>query len=621
MEDATDPAVESVSMMCGSQLIKTTVLENIIGFFIDVDPSPILLVQPTVELAESFSKERLTPMIRDTPALKGKVKDARSRDSGNTINLKTFPGGNIALVGANAPGGLAGRPRRIVLEDEVDRFPASAGTEGDPCALAERRTETFWNAVIYRTSTPTVKGFSRIEAAFEQTDKRRWFCPCPQCGVHQHLKWSQVLWGAQRVKSAERWAEGKRGKEEKGQKSEHPASSIQQPISSIATDGSDAIYECESCHAHLTDAQRRAMVLAGEWRATATFNGKRGYHLNGIASPFKCKKGFKTRLHQMVAGFLESKRSGRETYKTWINTFLAETFEEETEKVEHGPLLQRGEDYTRNNLPEQIILLTASADIQKDRIEVEVVGLGLEDESWGIEKRVLQGDTEQGDVWQDLGQFLSTEYDREDSVRLKVVATAIDMRHKPKKVQAFCRSAGLARVYPVYGVGGVSPILVTTRYNKHYRLRTYAVQGKLAKDIIFARLRVTEPGPRFMHYPKGHGYDEEHFLQLTGEVLKTKYAHGFPTQFYEKIRERNEALDLRVYWLACLDILKPALTAIAKHQAKPRDPEIPDKPKDYVLEPKAEGEKPKAEVEKPKPSKPKRPFRPGGGFVGGWKKG
>jgi phage terminase large subunit GpA-like protein len=272
--------------------------------------------------------------------------------------------------------------------------------------------------------------------------------------------------------------------------------------------------------------------------------------------------------------------------------------------------------------------------VQKDRIEVEVVGLGLEDESWGIEKRVIQGDTEQDDVWQDLGQFLESAYERDDGVRLKIVATAIDMRHKPKKVQAFCRKSGLARVYPVYGVGGVSPILVTTRFNKHYRLRTYAVQGKLAKDIIFARLRVTEPGPRYMHFPKGHGYDEEHFLQLTAEVLKTKYTHGFPTQFYEKIRDRNEALDLRVYWLACLDILKPALTAIAKNQKGPRDhgttgprdhESQKPKPRDYELKPAAddgpvkETQAPEPKVEKPKP-KPRKPFRPGGGFVGGWKK-
>ena len=616
MRDATDMAVESVVMMICSQLMKTTVLENLIGYFIDADPAPILMVQPTEELAKSFSEERLAPMIRDCPTLRDKVKDPRSRDSGNKQGFKKFPGGNIALVGANSPSGLAGRPRRVVLMDEVDRFPASAGKEGDPCSLAIRRTESFWNAVIYLTSTPTIKGFSRIEAAFNQTDQRRWFCPCPRCKQHQHLKWSQVLWGKERLASAARW-HGSAAVAKPSRSTTEPAAADPADTAAlreIPDDGSDAIYECEHCHAHLNDAERLQMVLAGEWRATAPFKGKRGYHLNGIASPFKAKKGFKSRLHQMVAGFLEAKRGGTETFKTWVNTFLAETWEEAAEKIEHSKLLERAEDYHPRQLPEQIILVTATADVQKDRIEVETVGTGLEDETWGIEKRVLQGDTEQDDVWQDLAQFLATEYQRTDGVTLKITCTAIDTRHKPKRVIAFIRKSGIPRVYPVYGVGAShTPLLVTTRFNKHYRQRTWAVNGKLAKDTLFARLRVDEPGPRYLHFPKGHGYDEEHFKQLTAEVLKTKYSHGFPVQYYEKIRDRNEALDMRVYYLAGLDILKPNLTAIAKRQ-KPSGEGAAGvaTQRDYPLKPvpaapKAEGETLKSKIKK------RRQIRIGGG--------
>lgn len=609
MDDANDMSVESVSMMCAAQLIKTTVLENVTAYFMDADPAPILLVQPTEELAKSFSEERLTPMIRDCPTLRDKVKEAKSRDSGNKQNFKKFPGGNIALVGANAPSGLAGRPRRVVLEDEVDRYPISAGKEGDPCSLAERRTESFWNAVIYRTSTPTTKGVSRIEKFFLQSDQRRWFCPCPKCGHHQHLKWSQVLWGKERIASLQRWQKDFIAPAE------------------IADDASDAVYECEACHAHLTDGQRLQMVLAGEWRATAPFKGRRGYHLNGIASPFKPGKGFQSRLHQMIAGkggFLEAKRGGRETYKTWINTFLAETFEEEAEKIEHGPLLQRGEDYHPKNLPAAIALVTTAVDVQKDRLEVEAVGLGPDDESWGIEKHVIQGDTEQDDVWfgpGGLAEFLAGEYQRDDGVPLKITCTSIDMRHKPKKVIAFIRQCGLARVFPVYGIGnGTTPLLVTHRRNKHYGLRTYAVNGKLAKDTIFARLKVEEPGPRYFHFPKAYGYDEEHFRQLTAEVLKTKYAHGFPLQYYEKIRDRNEALDLRVYWLAGLDILRPNVTAIAKG-LKPVGPSTPESnaPREYTLKPSektaAASAAPARELKKiPKQFRPAKKPKRGGGF-------
>lgn len=616
MEDATDPTVTDVTMMCASQLIKTTVLENIIGYFIDVDPSPILLVQPNETAAESFSKERLAPMVRDTPALARKVKEARTRDSGNTILMKSFPGGNIALVGANAPMGLAGRPRRVVLEDEIDRYPPSAGTEGDPCSLAERRTETFWNAVIYRTSTPTIKGFSRIEKAFELTDKRRWFCPCPKCNHFQTLKWSQVKWGKHRVEALE-------------------ALGRPLPEGSVPDDGSDAVYECEQCHAHLTDAQRRLMVLAGEWRATAPFRGKRGYHLNGIASPFKAKKGFKNRLHQMVAGFLEAMSGGQETYKTWVNTFLAETYEEQVDKIEHAPLLERAEGYSHNNLPEQILILVAGVDVQDNRLEVEVQGVGLNDETWGVEYFTLDGNTEQDEVWQDLAEKLTTKYQRDDGIELGITATAIDMRHYPNQVRKFLRASGLPRVYPVYGVGRPQPLLVTPRFHKHYRIRTYAVATKNAKDTIYARLRIEEEGPRFMHFPKGHGYNEHYFQMLTAEVLKTKYTAGVPSQYYDLAESgrRNEALDIRVYMLAAIDILKPNLTTIGKKlKAAAAAGEQPKEPKEYVLKPFEEKETTPqpAKEEDPKtgPAKAGTPNpkgkvgpKPGRtGFVGRWKK-
>ncbi len=575
MDCANDPTVREVVLEWASQTTKTTTLENVIGYFIHADPAPILLVQPTVEMAQAWSKERLVPTLRDTPALRDIVANDKSRDSGNTIQLKTFPGGNLAIIGANAPAGLAGRPRRVVLLDEVDRFPASAGTEGDPVALAIRRTESFHNSVIYLTSTPTVKGFSRIESEYEQTDKRKWFVPCPTCGHWQTLEWRQV-----------RWDEKEDG----------------------SPDVENTRYECAGRGCHWTDDLRRQAIQKGEWRPTAPFNGKRGYFLNGIYSPFKAKRGFVSRLHQMAVDFLEAKKGGTEQLKTWTNTFLAETWEEETDRIEAGPLLSRAEAYTPQALPPQIILITASADVQKDRIEVEVVGLGLDDESWGIEKRLLAGDTEQGDVWDDLAGVLATEYTRSDGVKLKISCAALDMRYKSKKVREFCRSSGFPRVYPVYGAAGNSPILVTTRFNKHYRLRTYAINSKLAKDTIFARLKVTEPGPRYFHFPKGHGYNEEHFRQLTAEVLKTKYLHGFPSQFYEKTRDRNEALDLRVYWLAGLDILRPNLAAIAKGI----------QPKEYLLkEPPAD--EPETLDTHPKPKQPKPP-RLGGGFINSWKR-
>ena len=551
MEDASDPEVESVTIMAASQILKTTVLENVIGYFIDVDPAPILVVQPTEHLAESFSKERLSPMIRDTPALREKVVEASSRRSGNTILMKSFPGGNIALVGANAPAGLAGRPRRVLLQDEIDRYPASAGTEGDPCALAEKRTATFWNAVIYRVSSPTLKGFSRIEAAFELTDKRMWFCKCPRCGSWQTLKWKNVIWETQNSKLET---------QEEGQ--------ISKLKSQISKPPAEVWYQCENegCQANLTDAERLKMIRAGEWRATAPFSGKRGYFLNGIYAPWKDTRGYKSGLQQMVGQFLEAKAKGRETLRAWTNTFLAESWEEVGEQIEHGTLIKRAEGYTPGKLSAAVLIVIAGVDVQRDRLECETIGIGLDDESWGIEAIRFFGDTEQDQVWRELGDHLGKRYKREDGVELGIAATAIDMGHRPHKVRRFAQKGGVARVYPVYGTSSTTQaVLVRPRKDKHYRIWTFAVQTKLAKDTIFARLRVDDPGPRYMHFPKGHGYSEEWFEQLTAESLKTTYKHGFPVQQYEKTRERNEALDIRVYGLAAIDILRPALTTIAKN--------------------------------------------------------
>lgn len=541
MDAVNDRAAQTVCLMFASQTGKTEVLNNIVGFFIASDPSPILVVQPTIELAESWSKERLMPMIRDTAALTGLVKESKSRDSGNTILHKVFPGGNVAMAGANAPSGLAGRPRRVVLLDEVDRYPASAGAEGDPCALAVRRTESFWNSVIVLTSTPTVKGISRIEKEYEQTDMRRWFCPCPHCGEVQHLKWGQVKWPKDKPE--------------------------------------EAFYECEKCRQPWDDKQRLAAVRAGEWRATAPFNGKRGYHLNGIASPFKEKKGYRSRMHQMAAQFLEAKAGGRETLKTWTNTFLAETWEEESEKFDALPIMERCEDYG-GTVPNGVLVLTAGVDVQGDRIEVEVVGHGEDEETWGLEKFVLYGNFDLPELQNRLDAALEKEYRRADGLPFRVIAAAIDTGHKTKSVYTFCRSRHSRRIYAVKGSPVVGAPTVTARFQKLSRMWLYTLGTDTLKDALFSRLRIEEVGARYCHFPKGSGYNEEHFKQLGAEEVRLKISHGQPRRVYVKVRERNEAIDLRVYALAALEILRPNMAALSK-QIEPQKPAAVE----YQLEP------------------------------------
>lgn len=356
----------------------------------------------------------------------------------------------------------------------------------------------------------------------------------------------------------------------------------------------DAWLQCPHCESHLTDADRVSMIRAGEWRPTAPFNGKRGYFLNGIYSPFRAKKGFKSRLHQMVSDFLEAKHGGPERLKTWTNTFLAETWEEAGERVEPGELAKRAEDYGPQNMPVGVVMVTGGADVQKDRIEIEWVGIGLDEESWGVATDIVYGDTEKLEVWKELSQKVERTFKRADGLEMRPIQLALDIHYRPKQARTWCRNHGTrCKVVPVFGVGSAQPTMVCDRFNKHYNQRVWSVATDHAKDIIYARLKIQEPGARFMHFPKAHGYTEAFYKQLTAEKVVTRYTKGFPKRIYEKdAGARNEALDRRVYWIAGLEILKPNLPAISKS--------LGGKPmKEYQLKPAPEPEKVEPEPDSP----------------------
>ncbi len=582
-ESFTAADVQTTVLYWGKRLGKTEMLNNLHGSVIEQDPKNILVVYPTLDSAKKWSKQFFNPMVKSTPALRNLLRETGRREASNTILAKQFPGGVISAIGANSPSGFRQVQAPVVTCDEIDAM--ENGAEGDPVTLAFGRAENYRDSVQIVSSTATrvnqvndekTRGSSgsRIHDWWLKSDQRKWFVPCPKCGTFQVLKWAQV-----------KWPEPHRHEE--------------------------AYYECENetCKTHWNDTERVNAVCHGVWRACAPFNGVRGYWLNGLNTTFPAKKGYKTKMHQMAAEFYDASKSGEAALIVWKNTFLCEPHEDSGERLDAAPILGRAEDYGPGGLPAEIICAVCGCDVQKDRIEWEVVGIGLDDETWGIEAGQIFGDTEQDEVWKDLGERLAAKYKREDGVELGITATAIDMRHKPKKVREFVKRCGLPRVYPVYGANSEAPLLVTTRFDKRTRTRVYAVNTKQAKDILFARLKIEEPGPRYCHFPKGHGYNEEYFNQLTAEVLKTKFLHGFPKQYYEKVRERNEALDRRVYSLAAIDILRPNLSAIAKRLA----PNVPalEPPKEYILTPDA----------KPPVQPIQKPFRPprmGGGFVKGW---
>ncbi len=516
MDSINDLDSTGTVLMVGAQLGKTEVLNNMIGYFIDVEPSPMLMVQPTIELGEAWSKERLAPMARDTPRIRDKIADVKSRTSGNTILHKSFPGGNLAIAGANAPSGLASRPRRVVLLDEVDRYPVTAGSEGDPSSLAIRRTETFWNAVIVMTSTPTVKGRSRIETEFESSDQRRYFCDCPRCGFSQTLKWVNVKWEAE--------------------------------------DGSDAWLQCEGCKEHLSDEERVEMVHDGKWVPTYPERSLRGYHLPGIASMFRHKKGFKSRLHQMAWENIKAKKAGKETLRTWINTFLAETWEDEGESVPWEPLMARREDW--GTFPEGALILTAGVDIQGDRFEVEIVGWGDGEESWSIEHHSVMGDFNSPDTQESLDEILQKKFTHPSGTEIGISCTFIDSGHKTKAVYAFTKPREARRVYSCKGVGGPGVPLVNRPTRRGVeRAALFAVGTDTAKELVYSRLSLGGKGSGFMHFP--HDRPEDWFRQLTSETKVIRYRNGVPfARFENPSKSRNEALDIRVYASAALSLLR-----------------------------------------------------------------
>ena len=523
MDAVSDPSVETVVVMSSAQVGKTEVISNVIGYHVHQDPSPILAVMPTLELAEAYSKDRLAPMVRDTAALAALIADARSRDSGNTLLHKRFPGGHITLAGSNSPASLASRPVRLVLCDEVDRFPVSAGTEGDPVNLARKRATTFWNRKFILTSTPTIKGASRIEAAFEASDQRRYHVPCPHCEALQPLAWKQLRWPQ-----------------------DNPGA---------------ARYVCVECGAEIDHARKLWMLERGDWVAEAPFRGTAGFHLSELYSPWRS-------WGQMAQDFLDAKRLP-ETLKTWINTALGEPWEEDGEAVDDTGLLARREAYTLEEPPPGLRVVVAGVDVQADRLETTFVGAAGE-ELWVLGHLVLWGSPTEALVWRDLDAALSARYGP-----YAVAGAAIDSGgHHTSQVYAFARQRIARRVYAVKGVAGMGRPLAS-RGSKVGReqARLFMVGVDTAKELLMGRLKVAEPGPGYIHF--AGDLDEEWFAQLAAEKAVRRFVKGQLRIEWVKQRPRNEALDCVVYALAALHIVAPRGVPKAAPAPAPAAPEQP----------------------------------------------
>ena len=523
MDSVSDPNIENIVLMTGAQIGKTELINNVVGFHIHQDPAPMLVVQPTLEMAQTWSKDRLSPAIRDTPVLHEKIKNPRARDSGNTTLHKVFPGGHVTACGANSPSSLASRPCRIILCDEVDRYPISAGSEGDPVGLAKRRSATFWNRKIILVSTPTEKGASRIEQAYEESDKRKFFVACPDCEERQFLKWESVRWQD--------------------------------------SDPSTAEYVCEHCGSCWSDAKRFRAIRYGEWRATGKGDGKTaGFHLSGLYSPW-------TPLEDSVRDFLASKKDPMRL-KTWVNTFLGETWEEQGDRLDEQDLLERREDWGLG-LPDGAVLLTCGVDTQDDRLEYEIVAWGVGEESWSIEYGVLYGDPSTSQLWNQLDEALQKTYDHPLYGEMIIRSTCVDSGgHYTQQVYNYCRLRAGRRIFAIKGIGGEGkPIVGRPTKNNIGKINLFPVGVDTTKEVVYARLKISGEGDGYCHFPLDRG--EEFFRMLTAEKKMTKYFKGRPRTEWVKMRQRNEALDCRVYATAALGILNVNIEAVA-YQAKNR---------------------------------------------------
>jgi phage terminase large subunit GpA-like protein len=537
--DALSPShpARRVVFMKAAQVGATEAGNNWIGFVVHHAPGPMLAVQPTVELAKRFSRQRIDPLFDETPELRERIKPSRARDSGNTMLSKEFPAGLLVMTGANSAVGLRSMPARYLFLDEVDAYPPSADEEGDPVALAEARTRTFsWRSKVFLASTPTTHGVSRIEREFEASDQRRYFVPCPHCGHFQWLKFERLRW-----------------------EKEHPET---------------ARYICEACDGEIGEGHKEALMAAGEWRPTAEAAdpGTVGFHLSALYSPV----GWLSWTD--LARMWEAAQGSIEAIRSFKNGVLGETWVETGEAPDWQRLYDQRETSAPGTVPAGGLFLTAGVDVQKDRLEVDVWAWGRGLESWLIEHIVIEGGPQRPDAWSDLEALLDRTWPHASGAQLKLAKLAIDTGYEAPAVYAWARRVGFGQVAPVKGVEGfnrASPVSGPTfvdatdggkKLRRGARLWTVAVSTFKSETYRFLRLhrptdeekaKGAECLPGTVHLPTW--VENEWLKQFVAEQLVTvKTKRGFSRLEWQKLRERNEALDCRVYaraaaWIAGAD--------------------------------------------------------------------
>ena len=537
--DALSPShpARRVVFMKAAQVGASEAGNNWIGYVIHHAPGPMLAVQPTVELAKRFSRQRIEPLIAESPSLRERVKPSRARDAGNTVLSKEFPAGLLVLTGANSAVGLRSMPARYLFLDEVDAYPPSADEEGDPVALAEARTRTFsWRAKAFLVSTPTIHGVSRIEREFEASNQQRFFVPCPHCGHRQWLRFERLRW-------------------EKG---------------APETAG----YHCEACEGRIEEHHKTAMLAAGTWEPTAqaTDPSTLGFHLSALYSPVGWMSW------EMLARMWEAAHASDEARRSFKNGVLGETWVETGDAPDWQRLYERREDWRLGTVPGGGLFLTAGADVQKDRIEVSIWAWGRGLSSWLVDHLVIDAGPDDPQSFAHLTRLIAQTWPHAHGRRLGLARLGIDTGYEAAAVYAWTRAVGQGQVAALKGVDGfnrAAPVMgpsfvdVTEagrRLRRGARLWTVAVAT--FKSETYRCLRLAAPTDEecaqgvlhpagYVHLPRG--LEAEWVKQLVAEQLvSVRTRRGFQKLEWQKVRERNEVLDCRVYaraaaWIAGAD--------------------------------------------------------------------
>ncbi len=562
LDSFTDPLIEHIVVVAASQVGKSETINNMVGYCIDQDPGPILLIQPTIDDVKRYSEMRIAPMIRETRCLKRKVADPKSRDAANTKRQKSFPGGVLVMTGSNVAHDLSSMPIRYVFGDERDRWAKSAGSEGDPWELAVARTRTFYNKKMVEVSTPTVKGASAIENSYNLGTMERWKTQCPHCGEYVEVKFDNIRFEYEAA--------------EKGDKK----------IFHI----SELFYVCPECGG-ISDEHTMKSQPA-KWVATVPeareHHKTRSFWLTAWVSPWAT-------WESIILQFLQA---GTDSSKLQVvyNTQFGELWEERGDMASEDDVMARREVYEAE-VPDGVLLLTCGVDTQDDRLEYEVVGHRRFGETWGIKKGVILGRPDTEEVWERLDEVLSHKYKFKSGVSLQIALTFIDEGgHFTQEVRQHCLARQSKHVFAIKGANRPDiPYTAPPRKQKIVvngqvigQVWVHEIGVNAGKQKIIDNLRVQTPGANYCHFPLRDDYGKQFFKQLMSEHLVYDPKLKHPWQ-WQKIpgHERNEAFDIRNYNLAACEILSPDWDAIEQklRTAKPGDEDVPAQRKEKKAKP------------------------------------